>query len=137
MVRQKRLRKRSARTGATCVEFAVVAPVIFLLFMGAIEMTRLNFLVHTAGNAAYEGARQAIVPGGNEDDAVTESMRLLTIVHANQGSEVDFEESPDQVTVTVRIPVNLNSWGISRFATDSIITQSCTLRREKLQGSSS
>ncbi len=119
-----------ARAGTTCVEFALVAPVVLLLFLGAIEMTTLNFLHHTAGNAAYEGARKAVVPASTDEEARQEAMRLLIAANAGLGAEVDIHRQHDQFTVTVRIPTNLNSWGLSRFSTGFHITQSCTLMRE-------
>ena len=114
----------------TAVEFAIVAPVILLLFLGAIEVTRLNFLRHTAANAAYEGARRAIIPGGTAADADAAAMRLLDVVQANQGVEIDVVESLDRVAVTVVIPVHMNSWGVSRFTSNLNIVQSCSLSRE-------
>ncbi len=119
------------RSGTACVEFALVAPVIFLLFLGAIEMAQLNFLRHTAGNAAYEAARQAIVPASTGEDASQEAIRLLNAVNAGWGAEIDVQQQHDRVTVTVRIPTNLNSWGLSRFSSGFHITQSCTLMRER------
>ncbi len=49
------------RAGAVTVEFAVVAPLIFLLFLGGLELTAMNFVRQTASNASYEAARRAIV----------------------------------------------------------------------------
>lgn len=127
-----RLNRRYARerTGATAVEFAVVAPVIFLLFLGAIEMTRLNFLRHTAANAAYEAARNAIVPGGNAEDAKERALSLLAAVKADRGVDIRFTEAPDRVAVTVVIPMHMNSWGVTRYTSGFRITESCTLSRE-------
>lgn len=127
---QGRRPRENQRRGVTAVEFAIVAPVILLLFLGAIEITRLNFLRHTAANAAYEGARRAIIPGGTARDADAAALHLLSVVHANQGAEVDVDQSPERVSVTVVIPVNLNSWGVTRFTSGYNIVQSCTLSRE-------
>ena len=90
MIANKRIQpgRSSRRRGATAVEFALVAPIIFLLFLGSIEMTNLNMIRHTAMNAAYEGARQTIVAGGTADDARKESLRLLNAVHIGNGAVV-------------------------------------------------
>ena len=48
---------------------------------------------------------------------------------------VDVVEYPDRVTVTVRVPVHLNSWGLSRFGGNMTISQSCTLKRELMKHS--
>ena len=79
---RNRLARPKARRGATLVEFAIVVPVIFTLFLGAIEMTRLNFIRHSASNAAYEGARKAIVPGSSIS-AVERAQLLLDADVAN------------------------------------------------------
>lgn len=130
---QRRRVRRGRPSGATAVEFAIVAPIIFLLFLGAIEMTRLNFLRHSAANAAYEAARNAIVPGGNEDEARQRALELLAAVKADRGVEFEFDEAPDQVAVTVKIPMNMNSWGITRYTSGFMITESCTLSRETIE----
>lgn len=130
VLRRRARRHQDARKGVTAVEFAIVAPVILLLFLGAIEITRLNFLRHTAANAAYEGARRAIVPGGTSSDADAAALQLLIAVEAHRGAEIEVENSLDRVAVTVVIPMNMNSWGITRFSSGYNITQSCTLSRE-------
>jgi Flp pilus assembly protein TadG len=127
------LSKSSERRGATTVEFAVVAPVIFFLFLGAIEMTRMNFIRHSAANAAYEGARTAIVPGATADDARTAAVNLLNMLKVGQGTTVTITESNDRVTASVSVPTHLNSWGLTRFCSGLSIQQSCTLSRENLQ----
>ena len=55
----------SGRRGQALVEFALVVPVLFLLFLGIVETGRLVFYLHTLNNAAREGARYAIVHGEN------------------------------------------------------------------------
>lgn len=122
--------KLHRRTGTVAVEFALVAPVIFLLFLSAIEIANLNFVRHTAGNAAYEGARNAIIAGGTADDASQEALRLLNLMGVGNGATVDVTLTTTSVSVSVMIPMNQNSWGISRFTNGTIVTQSCTLNRE-------
>jgi Flp pilus assembly protein TadG len=68
------------RTGAAAVEFAIVAPVFFILVIAAFEFGRINVIRHTADNAAYEGARIAMVPGATAAEAVAEAERILRIV---------------------------------------------------------
>jgi hypothetical protein len=47
------------------VEFALVAPVFFLLLLGVIEAGRFILYYETLNNATREGARYAIVHGSN------------------------------------------------------------------------
>src|SRR5829696_4575017 len=60
-------RRRRGR-GQALVEFAFVAPLLFLLIIGIIEIGRLVFFYHLVNNAAREGARYAIVHGENAWD---------------------------------------------------------------------
>lgn len=60
------LRGRSAR-GQSMVEFAFVAPVMFALIFGVIEVGRFVFYYELANHAAREGARYAIVHGARSD----------------------------------------------------------------------
>ena len=127
---KKHPRKRPNRTGATAVEFAFMVPIIFTMFMGAIEITRLNFLRQTASNASYEGARKAVTPGSTNAEAQAEALRNLTMVNAGNGATATVTSTADSITVLVTIPVSQNSWGITKFATGMNVVQSCKLSRE-------
>ena len=48
-----------ARRGATSIEFALVAPVFFLVVFGIIENSRMLMLQHALTNASREGCRAA------------------------------------------------------------------------------
>jgi Flp pilus assembly protein TadG len=57
---------RSDRTrGQALVEFALVAPLFFLLLFAIIDFGRYVYYVQILNNAAREGARYAIVHGAN------------------------------------------------------------------------
>jgi Flp pilus assembly protein TadG len=56
---------RPGRVGQALVEFALVAPVFFLLLFAIIEAGRFILYYETLNNATREGARYAIVNGGN------------------------------------------------------------------------
>lgn len=58
-------RRRPGRVGQALVEFALVAPVFFLLLFGIIEGGRFILYYETLSNATREGARYAIVHGSN------------------------------------------------------------------------
>ena len=61
-------RRRSRRgRGQALVEFALVAPMFFLLLLGIIEAGRFIFYYEVLHNATREGARYAIVNGANVD----------------------------------------------------------------------
>ena len=70
------------RTGATAVEFAIVAPIFFTLVIASLEFGRLNIIRHTADQAAYEAARFAMVPGATAGEARSKAESMLKIVGA-------------------------------------------------------
>jgi len=60
-----RFRRRRPRTrGQAMAEFALVAPIFFLMLFGLIDFGRYVYNVQMLNNAAREGARYAIVHGG-------------------------------------------------------------------------
>jgi Flp pilus assembly protein TadG len=59
---------RRRRTGQALAEFALVAPIFFLLFFGIIEAGRFMFYYEVLNNATREGARYAIVNGASSDE---------------------------------------------------------------------
>jgi hypothetical protein len=64
MSRLPALRVRRGRSrGQTLVEFALVAPLFFLLLFSIIEFGRVVYYSQVLNNAAREGARYAIVHG--------------------------------------------------------------------------
>lgn len=56
------------RDGQALVEFAIVAPLLFILILGIVEAGRLVFYYHSLNNGTREGARYAIVHGENAFD---------------------------------------------------------------------
>ncbi|HUS40736.1 MAG: TadE family protein [Pirellulales bacterium] len=123
------------RRGAVVVEFAIVAPLFFLLLFASVEFARMNMLRHAADNAAYEAARHAVVPGGTSAEATTRANTLLgvfgfqsAIVTVNPTSLDDDDQS---VTVTVDLPVNENAWIFPRFTGNMTVRGKSTLRTER------
>lgn len=56
-------RKRGCRPGATAVEFAVVAPILFLLMFGIFEFGSALMVSEILTDAARRACRQAIIEG--------------------------------------------------------------------------
>jgi len=131
----KRIRRSSntrlhGRTGAAAVEMALVSPIIFLMFLGAIELNNLNFIRNTAANAVYEGARAGMVSGGTSADSNSAVMAYLSKVGVHHGATINSAVTAQEVTVSVSIPMNLNSFGISRFTAGYNVMQQISLKRE-------
>ena len=129
--------RRSKRMGVATVEFAITAPILFLIFFAMIEFARFNMIRHGIDCAVYEGARRGIVPGATADDvtlsaeailrAVSTTNATVTVVPANITPETT------QVTVTVAVPFNSNGWVVPRFFNGNTLTRSCTLAREQTE----
>lgn len=122
------------RRGATLVEFALVIPIVFLLFFAAVEFSRVAMIRHTVDNAVYEAARVAIVPGSTALDAQNEARRVLSSVDVNLPSIVvtpsRIERTTPEVSVRVTVPLNANSFVPPQFFAGRSITRELTLRRE-------
>ena len=122
------------RRGATAVEFAVTAPLVFVLFFAQLEFSRANLMRHSIQSAAYEGARRGIVPGATADDVRTEARTILNAVSARNAT-ITVEPAviltdTRTVTVTVGISLNENSWGAAKFFENRTLSSSVTLSRE-------
>jgi Flp pilus assembly protein TadG len=132
--RQLRPRGRQRR-GATTVEFAMTAPILFGLVLGAIEFSRANMLVHTASIAATEAARRSIVPGATTNDVrlrALDELAAVGIVDATVSvNPAEILASTDQVTVNLTVPVTMrNGFGLARIFLGRQMTESVTLQRE-------
>src|SRR5437588_6310824 len=62
-LRLRRLARASLRRGAAVTEFAIVAPVFFLMVIGFIEFGRALMVQQVLINASRVGARQASITG--------------------------------------------------------------------------
>ncbi len=122
------------RRAATVVEMAFVLPVIFLFFTAMIEISRLLMLQHSVDTAAYEGARNAMVPGATAQDAIDSAQKLLTAARLKSATvTIDppiITEQTAVVTVTVQLPVDKNSW-ISPFFFKGAVTSEVSLFCER------
>lgn len=141
---RRRFRGGIRRGGAAVVEFAIVAPVFFLLVFGMIEFGRMVMVQQIITNAAREGARVAIVPSATTSQVTTAVNNYLTGCSI-AGATVTCSPNPPSsatygslVTVTVSIPFTSVSWIPSPFFLGSTtLTASCSMRTEVSQSSGS
>jgi len=119
------------RTGATAVEFAIVAPIFFTLVIASLEFGRLNIIRHTADQAAYEAARFAMVPGATAAEARSKAESMLKIVGARDSKITIVGPTDDKVTVTVDVPLNKNGWIAPKFTKNKTIHATSTLKTER------
>lgn len=131
---------RKNRRGAAVVEFAIVAPVFFLLIFGMIEYGRMVMVQQILTNASREGARFAVVQSTDDTQAVQDTVtNYLTSASIGGTPTVSVEWPPsggtsssEPVTVTVSIPFGQVSWLPSPMFVNSTmpLTAVSVMRRE-------
>jgi Flp pilus assembly protein TadG len=67
----RRRHRRTDHRGQTLVEFALVIPIVILLFMGIFDMARLVYFFNAISDAARNGVREAIVNQSCSDVATS------------------------------------------------------------------
>lgn len=85
-IRNRRRRRRNERTGATAVEFAMVAPMFMFIIILCIEFARLSMLRNTAHNACYEACRFVITDGATVADGRDRAQAILNRLGAVQAT---------------------------------------------------
>ena len=130
---------RPARRGAAVVEFAVIAPLFFMMVFGIIEFGRALMVQQILTNASREGARRAIVEGTTAseveelvDDYLTNASvsGTTTAVSPNVLATAGMGE---KVTVTVSVPYAEVAWLPSWFLGDNTLTASTSMRAERME----
>ena len=133
-------RGRRRRLGATITEFAIIAPIFFLLVLSSFEFGRAIMVQQILTNAAREGARQAIVENADSTDVVNSVTSYLSGTTV-PGVTVTIDPTSlqtvgfgDEVTVTVTVPYDQVSWlPVSSFMSGKILTGESMMRGERLQ----
>jgi Flp pilus assembly protein TadG len=134
--------RRSQRSrGAAVVEFAIVAPILFLVvILPTFEFGRGLMVAELATNAARAGCRVGILPG-NSNATITSAVstaltsqgiaNITTTVNVNGTvADVSTAATGDNITVTVSVPYDANSWIPGRFLGGTSISGTQTMRRE-------
>jgi Flp pilus assembly protein TadG len=130
---------RRKRLGAAAVEFAVVAPVFFLLVFGMIEFGRMVMIQQVITNASREGARKAVLDGSTESNVKSSVVTYManggvTIATSNvtvNPTDPSAAAAGSPITVTVSVPFSQVSWLPSpMFLGGRQMTASTVMRRE-------
>ena len=131
---------RRQRRAAAVVEFAIVAPVFFLLVLGMVEYGRMVMVQQVITNASREGARQAVLDGATSAE-VSALVNSYLASGSISGATVTVAPDPptgaefgDPVTVTVSIPFSQVSWLPSpMYLGGKTLTASTVMRCESVQ----
>jgi Flp pilus assembly protein TadG len=95
--------------GATAVEFALIATILFTMLFGMIEASRVLFLINTASEATRQGARLAAVCDVS-DSAVAAKVSEFSMIPSVTAGSVTVSYDPNPCirgtcqTVTVSMP---------------------------------
>lgn len=109
------MRRNATNRGVAAVEFAIVAPVFFLLVIGFIELGRGLMVQQVLTNASRVGARQAIALHTTQSEVTTVSEEYASGASVS-GVSVSVTPDPgaatagDEITVTVSIPYADVTW---------------------------
>jgi Flp pilus assembly protein TadG len=124
------------RCGAAAVEFAIVAPVFFLLVIGMIEIGRALMVQQVLINASRVGARQAVTAGATTSAVQTAvkdyaSSVAVPSVSVSVTPDPAAAKSGDTMTVTTSVNYNSVSWLASPwFLGGKTLTASSKMRKE-------
>ncbi|MBX7166114.1 MAG: pilus assembly protein [Pirellulales bacterium] len=131
---------RRNRKGAALVEFAIVAPILFLLVFGMIEYGRMVMVQQVLTNASREGARLGVLDGTTTAD-VEDAVDTYLLSANISGATVSVTPSPPSsagygapVNVSVSVPFNQVSWlPTPLYLGGKTLSATTTMRRETAQ----
>lgn len=117
------------------VEMALTLPLYFFLLFGAIEFARVNTVLHTIENAAYEGTRRATIPGATAAQAEAVAREVLDAVSVADATVSVVPPTltglEEEVTVEISVPLDSNAWISPVFFAGASLTRSCTFSTDR------
>ena len=130
---------RSRRRGASAVEFAIIAPVFFMLIFGMLEFGRMLMVQQVLTNAARSGSRMAVIDGATSAEVIRSVRDYLDGTTVNP-ADATIEVNPSNLAATdtgdpigVRVAVNFDgvSWlPAPWFLENQTLRAESTMRRE-------
>ncbi len=140
-------KRQNDRSGASIVEFAVVAGPMFIMIFGLIEFTRVCMMCGIAEDSCYMACRHVIVPGATVQEAIDRGNEVLAVMgtrgatftvtphdirNAAQAGGID--EDTASITVDLAIPMADNVLAVGRWTRGITIRKSCTMTTERYAG---
>lgn len=128
---------KSSRRGTAAVEFALVAPLLFLLFFGFVDVGRAIMVKNLLTSAARDGARTATLDGATVSGVQAEVSSFLAdtgiscVTVMVTPSPLDTAEIGDAVTVNVSVPFGAVSWLPSSFYFGGVSLESTVVMRRE------
>ena len=138
MKRRITSREASRRAGASTVEMALVAPVLFLIVFGVFEIAFAYMVHHQIQDAARQGCRAAICYGKTSTDVLSKVNTLLaaehitgattTILVNNAAADVSTATAGDQISVQIKVPASKVTMFPTHGFLSGQLTALCTMR---------
>jgi Flp pilus assembly protein TadG len=135
--RGSNLRRNSPqRWGATAVEFAIVANVLMIMILTCMEFARMNMARNLMQDAAYFGARHAVVPGATADEAIDAADTIMSSMLTNGYtiSVSDLDEDATEIDVTVEVDLGAVALFAPYFLPETTISTTANMRTERYGG---
>ena len=130
------------RRGGTLVEFALVAPVFFVMVLGLIEIGRAYMVSELLTEAARRACRQGVIEGTSSSAIQSAATNFLTSMGiSGESANVYVNDAPagssnvssmpayTEITVVVTVPAANVAWAPVWFLTGTLSGQ-YTMRRE-------
>lgn len=108
---------------------------MLLLFFACLDFVRYNLLRNVITNAAYEGARTAIVPGNTKEDVEKIIKQKMAPVGGMMDYTITIEPdrlptSQSEVKVTLDVDISKGGFVVSRYFTKNRVIEELTIMNE-------
>jgi hypothetical protein len=125
---------RCPRRGTAAVAFALVAPLFFTFLLAFFELGHGLMVDSVLENAAYEGARQGILPGANADQVRAAAKKIAaTCTLKNIQVTIDppvLEPFTRELTVTASVQLSEAGLLVGKYLRGQEISHSVTMACE-------
>ena len=128
-------RPRKKVTAAAAVEFAICAPLLFLVAWGCIELTRFNLMKNVTYHAAFEAARIGVKPGATVEEVIEEVEYQMKYVCSDCEVFVSpdtIDQNTDEISVVVQVDIRDQGLVMPQYFSNPILEASFTIKRDNV-----
>lgn len=128
-------RKHRNRRGATAVEFAMVAPIVFTFMFGLLEISTWFQVDGVSTTAVLRGGREALITTTSVSNVKAEVVETLGLIGVNDVrisvTPTTLDASTETIQVDIEVPMTaINGFYLSNFvSSDRSIRRSVTVER--------
>lgn len=128
-------RPRKKITAAATVEFAICAPLLFLVAWGCIELTRFNLMKNVTYHAAFEAARIGVKPGATVEEVIEEVEYQMKYVCSDCEVFVSpdtIDQNTEEINVVVQVDIRDQGLVMPQYFSNPILEASFTIKRDNV-----